>query len=216
MSRLYLVRHAESVWNREGIVQGETFYGPALNVQIGLPRGWAMAHGDRAMQAMHPEQDALLLLGELEEPSAASARQTFLSSPGVRAEPAPAGVRPPPGGSVAGFVMRTDAGALRGLVAFGEDGGRTYAIIAAAVLERWPNRQEELTTAMASVGPITRPEIAQIEPVRVHVERLAEDTSIREIAVRCACDVTVEDVALLNGVEPEAHLPAGERSKVLR
>lgn len=221
---------------RQGFFEGERFLHPTLEFQLDFPSGWRSANQRQAVLAMSPEQDALIQLTIAADPgadaetaaaaqvaspaagrtAAMTAARNFIAESGFSTTaPAAAAVNGLPA-SVLDFVATTESGEVRGRATFIAHGGRVFQLLAYGPSGAWAERRAVAETAVASFRPLTDPAVLGLQPRRIRIIELDAPTTLAEIArTRRGVRATVEELALLNGVEEGARLGVGTVVKVV-
>jgi predicted Zn-dependent protease len=196
---------------REGFFRNGVFFHPELGFSIDTPRGWKGMNQKQAVVWQSRNKDALfaLTLAEARNPRAAAER--FFQQQGVQH----VGQWPlQPGGAVGGqFAANTQQGPVAGAVTFVELGGKVYQLLGYAGQGAFRGYAEEIGRAMQSFRRVGSRELGRVEPWRVDVVKVAQTMTVREFDRRYPSTVPVERVALLNNLELDSQLRAGEMAK---
>jgi len=116
--------------------------------------------------------------------------------------------------SVSGaFAAATEGATLRGSVVFVEHGGAVYRPLARSGDERWPAYQAPAGRAIGSFARLTDPAALNVQPWRIAIVKLDRGATLVELARTRPSPVPVATLALVNQVEPETALAAGETVK---
>ena len=102
---------------------------------------------------------------------------------------------------------------LRGDVAFIEFGGRVYRVLGYATQAGWTTHGAVIGRAVGSFRELTDRAALAVKPWRIEIVRLDRAMSVADFVKRYPTPLSVERVALLNGVEPGATLEAGRLVK---
>jgi predicted Zn-dependent protease len=115
---------------RQGFFRGGVFLHPELRFRINFPQGWRTQNLPQAVNALAPQQDAVMQLTLAQGANADDAARRFLSQQGLR--PGQGGRQSVNGNPavVAYFQAQTQQGIISGMAAFIEHRGQTYQVIA--------------------------------------------------------------------------------------
>lgn len=196
---------------RQGFFRGGTFYHPELAFRLDFPDGWQTSNQRQSVSARAPDDDALVTLALIEQPSAAAAVEAFFAdtsvSPGRELDATFGGLR-----AEAGYfsVERSEADDLAGVVAFVEHGDEVFRILGLTLAGRLERLAPVLASSVTSFRPVTEPAILDVEPRRLDIVRLGRALTVAQFARRYPSTVDVETLARLNQADgPGAPLPAG-------
>jgi predicted Zn-dependent protease len=197
---------------REGFFQGDRYYHPELKFSLTLPAGWKKQNLRQAVIAVSPQQDALVqLTAAAKNVAPEDALSQFFSQRGVR-QVAPA--RKVDGSGLgAQFNAQTDDGELGGFVAFFAHGGTTYQLVSAAKPENAPVYAAAFEQCANSFSNVTDERILAVQPVRVQVQQSDATAPLTALAKAQPAPVPVEQLALMNQIQPTTVVKQGETIK---
>jgi len=199
---------------RHGFFQGADFYHPDLAFHLRFPEGWRTVNQQSAVQAVSPEQDALLLLTLAEHDSPAVARRSFFSGQGISAD----GIRDDSVNGLeaawAQFTATTEQGRLRGMVLFVRLGDQVYRILGFTPESRWRQHRDAILFTLDSFERETRSEVLSVQPARVEIVELSRPTAFQAFVERHPSSIPDARVALLNQVSEDATLRPGLYKRV--
>ncbi|HEX6941037.1 MAG TPA: M48 family metalloprotease [Longimicrobiales bacterium] len=199
---------------RQGFFRDGEFLHPELRFRMRFPDGWKTANQRQAVLAASPAQDAVMQLTLVEAASPQAAARAFAAKDGIRSSaPEPRRINGLPAATLTFTTATQDGQMLQGAAAFIEHDGRIYQVLGYAARGRWADYAAELRRAAGSFRPLDDPELLDVEPMRIRVVRLERAMTVEEFARRYPGPVTVEQLALINGVEPGARLEAGRLVK---
>lgn len=197
---------------REGFFRENVFHHPDLAFRLDFPRGWATLNGKEAVQAMAPDQDAALVVS-LAQGSPSQALNQFGSQESVRlgrtSQESVNGIS----GVLAEFVAAGEQGAFVGLALFLSHGGLTYQILGYAPESRWSRHSGAIQQTMRSFARETDPQVLAAQPDRLRIVQLDRSHSLQSFLQHYPSTAPPEIVALINGLEDGATLPAGTFAK---
>lgn len=199
---------------REGFFRGQIFMHPDLRLQIMFPVGWRTANQRQAVLAQSPNQDALMQLTAAEQATPAAAVAAFLEG----AEIITAGsIRSHRIGGFAAASARFRAnmrdGVLSGLVTGVADGGNVYRLLGISTDARWEGYEPAVLASFESFDRLTDRAALAAQPLRLEIMTLDRAMTLREFSQRYPSQVSLDALALLNGVDPAGQLEAGRLVK---
>jgi predicted Zn-dependent protease len=202
---------------REGYFQGDRFIHPELKFVVTFPAGWQHANTKEAVMAGSPDEDAAvqITMGKGSDPT--QALQAFFSQEGVRntgAAPARASGNIP--SAAAQFAATTEQGEVSGVVTMMGYGGRIYQFLAITSPSRLPTYATTFTQVPASFGQLTDPAALNAQPARLQVERAPRAMTLAQLYQERAPSAKLETIALINQMEPNTQLAAGQTIKWVR
>ena len=199
---------------RNGFFQGTLFLHPTLALTLRFPAGWKTRNANDAVSAMSTAADALIELREAEG-SAAQAAQRFFAQEGVTAGPRSSGTidRDPAIRGEFSTVADASGGALRGLAVFIESRGHTWAITAFTPSEKYPSYSAAFERTIASFARLTDPVALAVQPLRVRLAAVPRVMTLEQFNALSPSVIPLAELALINGVESQAPLRAGQTVK---
>jgi predicted Zn-dependent protease len=198
---------------REGYFRGNAFYHPEMRFRFEFPPGWKPSNQKQAVGAMSPNQDAVVVITLANRPSAQAAYQEFFSQQGIqRGQPWRGNINGLPAYTNA-FAAQTEQGVLQGLAAFVEHGGKVFQILGYAPSSQWPRHQATISNSVGSFASLTNARDLSVQPKRLDIVTLPQAMTIEEFARRYPSTVSVQTLAIVNGVEPGQRLEAGRKAK---
>ncbi|WP_164015538.1 M48 family metalloprotease [Pyxidicoccus trucidator] len=195
---------------RQGFFQGSRFLHPGLRFQLTFPQGWKTANQTQAVLAVSPKEDAILGLAPAGDIAPEEALRTFLSQQGI--QPLSAAAEGYPRGS-AYFQAQTEQGVIRGVTTFFRHAGATLQLLGYTVAEQLPAYDDAFRATFTSFGELTDPAALNMQPARIELVKLDAPMTVREFHQRYPSTIPLEEVALINGVQPGDSLPAGHTVK---
>jgi len=198
---------------RHGFFKGNSFLHPALKFKIDFPQGWKTQNQPQAVAGISPNQDAIFELAPTRAASPEMAAQEFSSQQGIQTLDVRKGnVNNLPAVS-SYFRAQTDQGTLAGTACFVSLGGRTYVLLGYTTLAKLGAYEPSFQQVIASFNILTDPEALNVQPARVHVVKLPRPMTVTEFNAQYPSSIPVDQVALINGVDKNATIPAGEKVK---
>ncbi|MEN8145898.1 MAG: M48 family metalloprotease [Gemmatimonadota bacterium] len=217
-----LVRREEYLRRLDGVVFGENpragyfqngnFLHPDLEFRIDFPGGWTTQNSAQSVLAVSPGKDAVIQLTLAEEQSAAAAASSFFAQQGLSGRPASRtlnGLR----ASSGEFRAQTRDGVLRGHVTFVEYGENTYSLLAYTPEARFRSYDNTLQSTLSSFRRLTNSAALNVQPKRVKVVRTDRRMTITEFQRRFPSTISLDRLAVMNGVDVGESIPAGTTMK---
>ncbi len=217
-----LVRREEYLRRLDGVVFGENpragyfldgeFLHPDLEFQLSFPRGWTTQNSAQSVLAVSQEKDAVIQLTLSEERSAAAAASAFFAQQGLSGRPASRtlnGLR----ASSGEFQAQTQNSVLRGHVTFVEYGDNTYSLLAYTPEARFRSYDNTLQSTLSSFRRLTDSAALRVQPKRVKVVRTDRAMTITQFQRRFPSSISLDRLAVMNGVEVGESIPAGTTMK---
>jgi predicted Zn-dependent protease len=185
---------------REGFFERNVFYHPELRFRFEFPSGWQTSNQKQAVAAMSPEQDGLVVITMAGGESAATAAQQFFSQQGIQRGQAWRGDVNGNRAQAYQFAAATQQGNLQGIAAFVELDGRVYQVLGYAPMQRWGRHEATVNRAIGSFDRVTDRRVLDVQPARLAVVNVPVGMTVAEFARRYPSSVSVQTLALINGV----------------
>lgn len=205
---------------REGYSRDGIFYHPTLRFHVRFPSDWMVINQKQAVFGLSEQRDASIQLSLSGESTidAAAARLYGLDQihgSGItrtRINGLPAGM-----GS---FTAQSEQEELEGSIAFIEYEQRIYQLIGYSGSDNWNQYRRMVDDSMRSFAALTERSALDVEPTRLDVIRVDRTATLRRIYETYYAGSTpavpVEQIALINQLEPESRILAGTRVKMIR
>ncbi len=198
---------------RQGYFQGSSFYHPELKFRFIFPQGWKTVNQRDAVIGLSPQQDAAIQIGLSPEKSLEAAARGLFDQQGIGSS----GVRRV---SINGleaqtgsFMAQTDQGVLEGQATFIQYGGRIYQVIGYSLQANWPRYAPAVQDSTYSFDQLTDPQKLSVQPLRLQIERVGQSMTLQEFYGRNPSPVSLEELALINQMQPDTPLQAGQLIK---
>ncbi|HEX5724141.1 MAG TPA: M48 family metalloprotease [Longimicrobiaceae bacterium] len=201
---------------RQGFFRDGVFLHPDLRFRIDFPPGWRTQNLPQAVNALSPQQDAVLQLTLAQGADAADAARRFLSQQGIR--PGQGGRQNLNGNPavVSYFQAQTQQGVVTGMAAFIEYGGRTYQVLAFTPAQAFARHEPAFRRVIGSFAQVSDPAVLNVRPNRVDVVRTTRPMTLAAFNRQYPSVIPLAELAILNQVENEsAVLPAGSWKRVV-
>jgi predicted Zn-dependent protease len=199
---------------REGYFEESRFLHPDMAFQLDFPEGWRSMNSKRAVQAISPQEDALLALTLGEGAAVVEALSAFLAQDGMQSgnrstDP----INGIPAAS-ADFRFTSQEGVLDGRVVFLEHRGVLLRFIGYGPSQAWSSRRDVVLPSLQSFRPLTDESLLNVEPARLRVVTLGRGMSFSSVLEREGATAYADQARLLNRVQGDPMLPAGRMLKI--
>ncbi len=198
---------------REGFFEGNVFRHPDMAFRLQFPPGWKGSNEKQAVGAVSPGEDALVVVQLAAAPSARQAAQKFFSQEGIQAG---SDWRNRIGGFPAvssTFEAQGETTTLRGLVAWVEYRERVFQILGYTSSQRWSTYQDAFAEAIGSFARETDQTVLNVQPRRLGLVPVARAATLDVLNREYPSTVAPQIVSLINNLQGNATLPAGETFK---
>jgi predicted Zn-dependent protease len=203
---------------REGYFEEELFLHPDLAFRFQFPGGWKTHNAKDLVAGVSPSQDAAIVLGMAQGENALRAAEEFVRDESVRGE------RPQTGrinGLQAAWarfevVMGGKSEDLAGRALFVQHGGKVYRIVGYTTKSRWSSYTQAIETSMQTFARETDSRVLNAQPARVRLVRVETPTTLSELYQRNGSSLSLEKIALLNDLQPNARLAKGDLVKLVK
>lgn len=188
---------------RQGYFRDGVFLHPELRFRIAFPQGWRTQNLPQAVNALAPQQDAVLQLTLAPGANADAAARQFLSQQGIR--PGQGGRQTVNGNPavVAYFQAQAQQGVVTGMVAFIEYGGSTYQVLAYTPAQLFNRYEPAFRQVIGSFARVDDPSVLNVRPNRVDVVRTTRQMTLAEFNRQHPSVVPLAELTILNQVEGE-------------
>jgi predicted Zn-dependent protease len=194
---------------REGFFRGELFYHPDLRFRIAFPAGWRTSNQRQGVYAQSPERDALIELAIADAASPQAAVADLLARRNVTGGPVRSHTINGFPAASARFQAATERSTLSGLVTAIAYEGRVYRLLGVADEGRWNIHAAVVARSFETFDRLSDRAALEVQPLRLSLVTLEREMTLAEFAQRYPSQVSLETLALLNGVAEDARLPAG-------
>lgn len=202
---------------RQGFFREGVFLHPELRFRIDFPQGWRTQNLPQAVNALAPQQDAILQLTLAQDASSAEdAARRFLSQQGLR--PGQGGRQSVNGNPavVSYFQAQSQQGVISGMVAFIEHGGRVYQVMAYTPAQVFSRYEPAFRRVIGSFDSVNDPSVLNVRPNRIDVVRTTRQMTLADFNRQNPSVIPLPELAILNQVEDGASiLPAGQWKRVV-
>jgi predicted Zn-dependent protease len=201
----------------EGVVRESLFLHPDLDLHLAFPEGWAVQNGKQAVGAQEPEGAALIVLGAQAQGSdPRAAAEKFVQANAQAMQVLDDGSFS--GAGAPAYRVRARVALQQGTAGaelfWLAHRGTIYRLQCLAAEQAFAQFVPGFTRTAKSFRPLEAEERAGIRERRLHVVRASGGETLAALAQRSGNVWRIEQVALANGLEPNAKLAAGQRIKL--
>ncbi len=201
---------------QQGYFEGNQFVHPTLHFRFASPAGWQAVNGATQVVMTDPNGGAQISLKQAGQATPELAAQAFLAQQGVQS---PGVQRLAVGGLPATdgefTATSSDGQQLHGEVLFLQLNGQVFQLLGMSLAGSWAQYGGVINQALHSFRPTSPGE--QFRARRfIRLVTLARATTIAALASESGGAISAMDLAILNGVDANATLPAGWRVKTVR
>lgn len=202
---------------REGFFEETLFRHPELAFRIEFPRGWKTHNAKDLVAAVSPKQDAAIVLGLAEGDQPYRAAEAFVREQGVRGERPKTGTINGLQAAWARFEVATGSTSedLAGRALFVLHDDRVYRIVGYAPRSLWSGYASTIEASMQTFARETDPGVLDMQPARIELVRVESETTLAELYRRQGSSRSLEEIALLNDLQPNARLARGDLVKMV-
>jgi len=198
---------------REGFFRGNTFLHPDLKFRFEYPSGWQTMNQKQAVVAVSKKQDAIIAITFSNKKSSGEAANDFFGQNGLTARQVTPGKINGFSAVSGGFTAQTEQGIIQGFAAFVDYNKNVYQLLAYASQANWNGYEPELMQSINSFNRLTNRSILAVKPQRLTIVKINQNMSLQEFNRKYPSGVSLEVLAIINQVEPNAQLSAGQRVK---
>jgi len=205
---------------REGFVENGRFYHPDLRFQLGVPQGWKVENTKSSVVFSEPNGNAILQLTLVppkeaqtpEDAGSAAAKQEgiqFINGAPLQINGNAA--------YLGRYRLQQESGTVDVLAGFIAYGGNVYQLAGMAPTSAYSSFVSSFDAAIRDFRKLTDARILSVQPDRVRIYRARQGETLRSIVKGQALSrVKLEDLALLNRLDPDQALAAGTPVKLIR
>ena len=214
VEREAFVRHTDGLTfgedPRQGFFRGTSFLHPDMKFQLDFPGGWKTQNQMTRVAGVSPQEDALVVVSVVANATPPMAIRQFFAQQGIanRGSFSSAAVNGLPA-EVASFTATTQDATLAGWVVFANLDGTTLRLLAYTTSDKVNTYDAALRQSVMSFRRLTEPAALAVRPARVRLVRTTSAMTIEEFDRTNPSTIPVAQLALINGVELAAVIPAG-------
>ena len=194
---------------RLGYFEGTAFLHPDLRFRFDFPGGWKTQNQATQVVGISSPQDAIVVLTLAGNAPPSQALQQFMGRQGIRSRGVSASPINGLTAALGGFSAQTQEGTLDGWIAFVQLDGTTYRLLAYTPTQRAGAYDSILRQSVSSFRRLTDAAALAVQPARIRLVRTPRPMTIEEFNREYPSTIPLAQLALINGVEASARIPAG-------
>ncbi|WNZ66098.1 M48 family metalloprotease [Myxococcus sp. MxC21-1] len=195
---------------RQGFFRSNVFMHPGLRFQLTFPQGWKTANQPQQVAGISPQEDAIVGLVPTGNIAPQEAMRRFLAQDGIQpVSAAPTGF--PPGAAF--FQAQTEQGVIAGVTAFVTQGGTTLQLLGYTGAQQLPAYEDAFRATFSSFGELTDASALAVQPARIELAKVTSPMTLQQFNEQHPSTIPVEELSIINGVQPGDMLPAGRTVK---
>ena len=201
---------------RQGFVEGNVFYHPALRFRFPAPRGFKLINQPAQVVMVENQNRAFLGFAGSGEKSLESAAARFLNQSGLRViERRPMRSGQLPAFAVVADARTTNGQVVRAMVYFIDYRGSIYQFVGYAAPQAFDAFRGVFLQTMQGFGEIQDPGIVNREPVRLALETVSRRAPFNDLLPKSLpAPFKPEEVAVLNQVDLKQAIEPGRILKI--
>lgn len=200
---------------QQGYFEGGQFVHPTLHFRLNTPSGWQAVNGSTQLVMREPNGGAQISLKQASQNTPEAAAQAFLAQQGVQSQGVQRGMvggLPATDGEFT--AASSDGQQLHGEVLFVQLNGQVFQLMGLSLASNWGQYSGVISQSIHSFGPTAPGQ--QFKPRRyIRLVTLPRATTVASLASENGGTASASDLAILNGVDVNATLPAGMRVKTV-
>jgi predicted Zn-dependent protease len=205
---------------REGFSDNGHFYHPDLRFQFDIPQGWKVDNTKNAVVVSEPGGNAVIQL------TLVPPKQAQTPESAVRAAAQQQGTQFLDGGPIeiqgngafwGRYRIQGESGTVDVLAAFISYGKNLYQMTGMAPTEAYASFARTIETTLRGFRELTDPRVLSVRPDRIRIYRTRKGETLRGIVkVQLPSRMTLEEIALLNRLDPDEALGANIPVKLIQ
>jgi predicted Zn-dependent protease len=194
---------------RQGYTVGQTYYHPELAFKIEFPDQWQIINQRQAVGALSPNRDAAVVLTLSDKNSPQAAFDAFFGQQGIQRGPSR-------GRNIYSFRAvdtETGEGRAEGLIGYLSHDGRLYQLMGYTGLDTWSSYADRMQQSLTSFAKVTNGRYLKVSPATIEIVKLPRSMNLTEFVQRYPSSIEVDQLALINGVNPDTVMDPGRLVK---
>ena len=195
---------------RNGYFQQAAFIHPTLKFRFDFPSGWRMQNGAEQLVGASAPGDAQIALTLAGTVAPQQALAKFLQQQGVQAGATSTSPVNGNAAAVGQFVAQNQDGSqLAGYIAYIQLDGTTYQLLAITPRAQVQQYDGMFRQTIGSFQRVTDPRLLNVKPQHVRIVSLRSAMTLTQFNQQNPSVIPMAALALINGVDATALLPAG-------
>jgi predicted Zn-dependent protease len=201
---------------RHGFFRQQSFLHPDFKFQFDFPAGWNTANQPSQVVGVSPQQDAIVVLSGAGAASPGQALSQFMGQEGIRNDGTSSASLNGLTAATGAFTAQTEQGTLFGRVSFVSLDGQTFRLLGYTPTAAANTYANAIRQSLGSFRRLTDPQALAVQPVRVNLVRLPRAMTIAQVNQAYPSTIPLDQLALINGVDASATIPAGTLVKQVK
>lgn len=198
---------------RNGYFAGNAFLHPELRFRIEFPEGWETANETTSVSASPPDGNATVLVSVSEKDTLDEAADELFSEEGMtRGKSWEKRIHGLPA-QWDRFDYSDGETKLQGTVAFVQNEGNVFQLLALATADEWKKSQQAMEEAIATFSKLDDPAALKAQPSHLKLVQIRKEMTLEEFNRQYPSVVEMPMLALINHVQPTDKIPAGSLVK---
>jgi predicted Zn-dependent protease len=199
----------------QGYFEGVRYLHPTLKLRFDAPTGWQGANQRQQVVLAEPNGKAQITMSQAKETTPDAAAQAFAAQQGIANLGTQRTTINGENATVVQFSAKLqDSTAIRGEAYFIQHGGSVFQFLGVALGTAWPTLSTTIDQSLRSFGPTAGNQ--QFKPRKyLRIVTLSRATSVSDLAAQSNGAISLQDLAIINGVAETATLGAGTKVKTV-
>jgi len=201
---------------RQGYVEGQVFYHPALKFQFVVPTDWKLNNAASQVQIIAPKEDAAMILTMVEEKTLEEATKAFVDS--NKATVLGSETRTLNGLETRRlkFIIKTEEGNLAGLANFIKKDGQVMMFMGYTGDSKFVTYSDLISDSLNSFKPLTDQTKINVKPERIKIIKAGKTDSLANILKPYGYSAEKQkQIAIMNALELSDKVAAGTLLKII-
>jgi predicted Zn-dependent protease len=195
---------------RNGYFQQAAFIHPTLKFRFDFPQGWRMQNSAEQVVGASAQGDAQIALTLAGNLAPTAGLQRFSQQQGVQMGQVSSNAINGNAAAVAQFVAQNQDGSqLAGYVAYIQQDNITYQLLAITPRQQVQAYDAAFRTTIGSFQRVTDPRLLNVKPQRLRLVQIRSAMTLSQFNQQNPSVIPMAQLALINGVEQSATIPAG-------
>ena len=200
---------------QQGYFEGVRYLHPLLRLRFDAPTGWQGMNQRAQVIVGEPNGKAQITLSEAKGTSPDAAAQAFQAGKGIVTLGAQRATINGEAATVVQFsATASDSTPLRGEVLFIQHGSGVFQFLGVSLTASWNTFGGAIDQSLRSFGPTAANQVFR-QQKRLRIVTLSRPTTVSDIAAQSGGAITLQDLAIINGVAETATLATGSKVKTV-
>jgi len=205
---------------REGFVEKNSFYHPDMRFQLDFPQGWKVQNTKRSVAFLEPEGKAVIELTLVSPEEGQTPEEVAYNTSRQEGVSLIEGSRLSINGNSAylgRYRLQSDSNSIEVLAGFIAYGNNLFQMAGMTLSSQYGSFADSFDRTIRDFRRLTNSRILSVQPDRVRIYRAKRGETIRGLwKSNPQSRISVDDIALLNRLDPDQALNAGTPVKLIR